>query len=298
MGKKEVELIRRFLQFMGYRILSLTVREKPDAQATVEKDGRQLLLGIEHTQYHVDTPPGATGGSPGAKLASFWGEVQERLECLQESFKLPVDCRVRLHNDMEPRMNEAPHLADQLVRLAKKELETAIPNRGDSVEYNIRKRGEPKPIKKATPNGGQRVYINRLPDGYPLLQKYVRSLEIKNVVDSGVLFAWPCANTSVANVGVDPRHVATAVRNKAREASHYDWGDAKEKWLVICAHGSPIVSNAGPLPELVDWQRADLTQDCQSSRFDRIFFYQSLYPWCQPIWPFGPAVKRDRNGAL
>ena len=261
--KKEIErsYIRECLELMGYQVRRLIMREKPDAQAIVHKDGRNMQIGIELTRYHVDAPPGTCGGSPGSCLDSFWREVQRSLERRVTRMKRPptVDALTFLKPDARPRPADARLFAAELLRL---------------MIASSPKRGETKWIESFSPQCGLlRKYASkvRFTDAYPL-----------------VLLHWHCANTSAAMIGVSMDCITKHVEEKASKAKRYDWGNADERWLIICASGRPIVSGGGARPDQLDWRNDELTRACAASGFGRIFFFELVRRWCQPVWPYGP----------
>jgi hypothetical protein len=126
---------------------------------------------------------------------------------------------------------------------------------------------------------------------FPLITKYVRKLTLVNIAPLEC-FHWRCADVSVACVGINLGHVAACIRQKARENSGYQWGGVEQRWLLICASGWPISSRAGPQPEAAKWDAPELQVACRESGFNRVFFYERVCGWCQPVWPHGQARHR------
>ncbi|MFW6119038.1 MAG: hypothetical protein ACOC7S_01735 [Planctomycetota bacterium] len=269
-SEKEAELayIRQALALMGYEVFEPTCVERPDAHMRVRKQGEELRLGIEHTLYHVDAPPGAEGGSPGHRLDAFWRAVQDSLEerLLPREPQLTANVHVFLRRDEEPRFSQAEAMAGELIRLAEENL----------------------PPEK----GG--VEMREFSGDYPLLDGYVERVTVTNIAPA-VSFRWGCADVSVSSVGVQLNHVVRAVNRKAEQCHDYDWGKVGGRWLMICAEGIPIVSGGGPYPERVEWRRDDVVAACSSSGFDRVLFYEWHYQWCQPVWPYESAYSKERD---
>lgn len=259
-------LIREFLEFMGFAVSRLTASERPDARATVTKDGTRSRIGIEVTLYQVDAAPGANGGSPGTQLDAFWREVQKSLRrrLVARRRALTLHVHVFLKKGQRALLSDARGLAAELVAFA----------------------------QENAPRPKQSVCIATLPSRYPLLCQYMREVRITNTAPA-VGFRWVCADTSVASVGVQLNYVTQHVARKGNKCRNYRWGNVDERWLLICAAGTPIVSCAGPCPESVDWQDEELITVCKASGFDRIYFYERPWQWCQPIWPYDPAIRKQ-----
>lgn len=265
--KTELTLIREALELMGYHVSKLRGSEKPDAHAEVTRGGATHRLGIEHTRYHVDVPPDATGGSPGSRLDNVWNEVRKSLfrRLRPRKHQLPVSVHVYMHRDKELPVRESRNFAAELVSLVEKN----IPEQDGGVELEI------------------------FPNTYPLLRKYCSEVAIDNIAPA-VSFDWSCANTSGSWVGVQLDHVVHHVCEKAEKRRNYQQTGMDEIWLIICAEGTPIVSSAGPCLGGVEWTKHDLVAACKSSGFDRILFYERTLQWCQPVWPFGKVYSKAK----
>ena len=262
--RAEKFLIRKFLESLGYDVPRLAGGERPDARATVSRDGRTSRLGVELTLYHVDAAPGTKKGSHGSQLHAFWQEVQRSLFRRLNPRRTPLtlDVHVSLKRGVKTYPSEARSLAAELVAFAQE--------------------NAPKP--------GQRVSVKAFPGTYPLIEKYMRKVIVSNIAPA-VAFHWGCTEASTASVGVVVEHVTKHVETKGRKCRTYKWGNVDGRWLLICASGWPIVSSAGPRPESVDWRSAELVEACISSGFDKIFFYERPWEWCQQVWPYRPAIK-------
>jgi hypothetical protein len=82
--QKKVErlLVGEFLEnALGVIVRRLLGRvpPRPDVYAVIEKLGRKSTIEVELTEYQVDTPSESKGGSPGARLNSYWQLVQQSL---------------------------------------------------------------------------------------------------------------------------------------------------------------------------------------------------------------------------
>ena len=58
------------------------------------------------------------------------------------------------------------------------------------------------------------------------------------------------------------------------------------------ATGYPIVSNAGPRPEFVEWKKSGVVETAENSGFDNVFFWDRVHKWCKPLKPVGPTIKK------
>ena len=268
--KKEAErfLAREFLAFMGFKLIRLVSAEKPDIFATVEKGERRLRVGIELTEYYVDAPPSTRSGSPTARVEDFWQEVQTsiRRRVAQRRELWHVTGLVFLKEKEVPKGGVALGVARELVELA---MEQAVPPQGEAC-------------------------LAIFSSSYPLLRQFVSEVYLSGT-GRAIRLSWTCGTTSAANVGVVSQYIIEIIRTKSAKAEAYDWKGAQERWLLICATGSPIVSSAGPHPEFVDWKNAHLVEAAKNSGFDRLFFWERPWDWCKPLWPDGEIVSKENK---
>ena len=284
--KDEILYITEALKLLGYTIHKICARERPDAFATVQRGGKPQDLGIEHTRYRVDAPPGKCGGSPGERLAEFWREVQRSLLRRLAPRKKPLTAYVCvLLDEQRPApIAKARDFAAELVRLA----ENSAPERGKRSRFMA----IDAPLTLSCRNNRGHI----IPQEYPLLRDYAKEVAITNT-DPVVHFLWGCTNTSAAFVGVQIDRLVAIIKKKAELARSYDWRSVQERWLMICAQGSSIVGMAGWHPEWADWQRNDVVDACKSSGFHRVYFFDYLKHWCQPVWcALGRNDGTDKGG--
>ena len=86
---KDVELATSFIEKFGFKVLEINKYEtgsnKPDVKAKISKNGNQIVIGIELTQYYGDADHG--NPSPGQRLEKIWREIisnrieQAKIEC-------------------------------------------------------------------------------------------------------------------------------------------------------------------------------------------------------------------------
>jgi hypothetical protein len=81
------------------------------------------------------------------------------------------------------------------------------------------------------------------------------------------------------------KYIKSAIKNKNKKATKYNWGNANEKWLLIAASGGNLSNNAGPATQNVNWADIELLNSCSNSLFDRIVFWERIrcwYKWLKP----------------
>src|SRR5688572_16534719 len=101
MRKRQKQFEKSLVRFFLEHVLGLSVRRllgrkppRPDTYCVVERNGESDILEIELIEYQVDAPIGHGGGSPGERLNSFWGKVQESLR--RRLTRRPIEVEVRV----------------------------------------------------------------------------------------------------------------------------------------------------------------------------------------------------------
>ncbi len=262
--KAEIKIIRGFLSFIGCKTLRVIPHEKPDAMVDIKEKGRRKKIGVEHTEYHVDAPPGKP--SPGRKVHSFWHYVQSSIR-RRVSHRPDIQHMTGLvffRKNNFPNKLKARDLAGELVRLA---------------------------AESSVALDDERT-INKFSDKYPTLKAYVRKVSFIGT-GSARCVSWECADANVSSIGVSAKELACIIRNKTKEFPKYCWGEVKERWFLISASGTTIFNSAGARPESVNWTLPEFQSACHSVGIDRIFFWDRMYNWYKEIWPGAPVVKRE-----
>ena len=112
-------------------------------------------------------------------------------------------------------------------------------------------------------------------------------LEIK-LTDDAVFASrccWTCTNITTGYMRLNLEYIKSAIKNKNKKATKYNWANATEKWLLITASSSNLSNNAGPARQNVNWADPKLLDLCCESLFDRIVFWErvrSWYKWLKP----------------
>jgi hypothetical protein len=287
MAQKKVEklLIREFLEnVLGMTIRRLQGRSPPraDARAVIKANGRDAVLEIELTEYHVDRPCDQKGGSPGARLNSFWGNVRESLYRRLTRKPINVEVLVTLDDASAVKADKARAFAEELVRFARG---FDFPPPG-TCTITVFKPQFPR-MAEYMPSSEDFI-VRDLRPNFPLLAEFVTRLILTKV--SYHALHWTCTNASAAMVGLSIERVKADVQKKANKA--YKWGKNAEKWLLICASGGSIVGTAGPQPAPETWQDEELLATCSKSPFHRIYFWDRPHRWQKRLlW----ARKRGRK---
>ena len=272
--QKDVEkfLVRNFLE----NAIGLTVRRllsrlppKPDIYAVVERNEQKSALEIELTEYQVDSSGDQEGGSPGARLNSFWRKVQASLYRRLSRKPLNVEVLVTLDNPSAVKVRTARAFAEELVRLARG---FDFPASGSC---NITVFKPRFPLMARYLHTSEACIVKDLHPEFPVLAKYASKLTLTRVSYTG--FLWQCTNASAAMVGFSSKRVADDIRRKANNT--YKWAKNSEKWLLVCASGDAIVGTAGPPPALDIWQDEALQAACIASPFERVYFWDRPHGW-------------------
>ncbi len=239
------------MEFMNYRVLNLKTNEKPDVQATVEMGEKRLKIGVEHTDYYVDTKPGES--SPGKQLASTWRQVQTsiRRRISHRPILQHITGLVAFKRNRSLPLRHANDLAKELVQLAQ--------------DYSVNHSGE-RTITKFLSN-------------FPLLNAYISKVILIKTDCRNV--SWECINVNASSIGVSADEISLIVSQKAPKSFKYCRAQLDELWLVITASASTIFQSTGPCADLVYWESPPLEAACRSTAFDRIFFWDRIYNWYQ-----------------
>ncbi len=269
----EIRIIREFLSFMGCKVLRMTSNEKPDAFMIIEEAGKRKKVGVEHTEYHVDAPPGES--SLGKRTYGFWRLVQSSIRR-----------RVR----QRPKIQHMTGLV-----FLKGNKKDCLPDPETSQAKNLAKDLAGELVKlaldsKLAPNGKQT--IRKFLDESPLLRDYVRKVELAGT-GSARCVSWECADANVSSIGVSAEEIAVIIQNKAKKFPKYKWYDVSERWLLISASGATVFNLAGARTEHVDWGLRELLDACSSAGVDRIFFWDRAFNWYKEVWPSGRLVKHE-----
>ena len=269
--QKEIEqfLIREFLRCLDYRISSPKWEERPDALLTLNRGKIRKRVGIEHTAYFNNTVAGMC--SPTTPIAEFWRIVQSSLirRISHRKHLGSIEARVKFKSNLPKSKNpskQAKQLAKELVAFV-----------------------EAHPVSKSNYPSFCRQHFS----GYPTLESLICSLLLFRRTDDAVFTSrcsWMCSNISTGNIGLNLRNIKTDIENKNKKAVSYNWGRAKEKWLLIAAAGNVSNHAGGPIQD-VNWTDTELLELCRNSPFDRIVFWERHRCWCKWLKPNKPIVE-------
>ena len=269
--EREILLIREFLGHLGYKILRAKWKEqeRPDALLTLSKgkQGKRIVIAIEHTDYFNDTEPGKR--SPLTPINDFWRVVQASLirRVSHRKHLAGVEVSVNLRGK-PPIPKKHKELAKQLA----KELIAFM---------------EAHPVRKL-----DELYFRRRDrrnfNGYPMLESMLSWLWLSRWTNDLVpasRSSLTCSNLRAGFIGLNLRYIEIAIAKKNKKAKKYSWGDAEEKWLLIAASGGIINNSAGPAIPDVDWANTNMLDLCRNSPFDKIVFwerYRCWHKWLKP----------------
>ena len=280
--KKERErfLIREFLSGLGYRILRAQWPERPDALVKVTDGARVLWIGIEHTDYHVDAPPGVR--SPGGAIRAFWRLVQASLvrrishrSCLQST-----------RASVSFRRGKVAALPDRLP--AGKRLARSIAS--ELVDHAL--------AQSVGPGGLCISWSRDLRSDHPLLASWLNEVTLwrqEEEIPVNPYFDWRCVEATAACIGPVKEHFVRIVGVKAEKARTYCWRNAEERWLLVVASGSTPYSRIGPWTRDVEQSLASARPACETSPFDHVFVWERIGDWHKQVWPDAPVVHLDRR---
>ncbi|MFA5252328.1 MAG: hypothetical protein WC454_07075 [Phycisphaerae bacterium] len=264
--QKEFEqfLIREFLDCLGYRISNPVWTEKPDALLTLSKGRKRKRVAIEHTEYFNDTKAGCL--SPLTPIERFWRLVQaslvRRISHRKHLTGILATVNIKANLSLHKEKELARQLAKELVNFAE--------------AYQVRQSEHLR-------------FCCRDFNGYPMLKSMLSSLRLSRWTDDAALASrcsWKCSNITTGCIRLNMEYIKSAIKNKNKKATKYNWGDANEKWLLIAASGGNLSNNAGPAAiQNVNWADPELLDSCSKSPFDRIVFWERIrhwYKWLKP----------------
>ena len=112
---------------------------------------------------------------------------------------------------------------------------------------------------------------------YPLVAQYISSmlLQVNNVAQGP--FLWQL--DQAAYIGVNCQQLQKMIEKKCKKQKEYSWGNANEKWLLLCA-GVTVPSDGADL--LSNDFRDDLRalkrrEGVKNSVFDKIIFWDRVF---------------------
>lgn len=273
-SERERFLIREFLRSMGYQVVRATYPDPPDAILTVVRESERLRLGIELTDYHLDSAPGQS--SPAARLNSMF-------EAIQASIVRRIS-----HRKDRDRLGELEGTFHLRTGLRKQH---ARPLAGEIVDF----------LSAVKLKRGERKVFSSFGPGHKLMCEYVSNLRLRRRGFAGYSNShcnWRCFNTGTGNVGIVTDVIEAHIRQKAKKAAAYRRHNMDQLWLLITAAGDFVQRRAGPLTRDEERRMDSLRGVGQSSGFDRVLFWERVGDWCKEIWPGAPAVRFDQHGGV
>ena len=241
-------LIREFLGHLGYRISNPKWPERPDALLTLSKDRKKKRVAIEHTEYFNDTEAGRL--SPLTPIAEFWQLVQASLirRVSHRKHLTGILATINIKGNLSLPKELARQLAKELVNFV--EAHQVKPS--EFLRFNCRDF-----------------------NGYPTLVSMLSSLRLLRGTDDVVPASrccWICANITTGYIRLNLKYIKSAIKNKNKKATGYNWDNANEKWLLIAASSSNLSNNAGPASQNVNWADPSCWT-CAASRYSIESFF-------------------------
>jgi hypothetical protein len=267
--QKECEqlLIREFLGHLGYTISNPQWPDSPDALLTLSDGRKRKRIAIEHTEYFNDTVAGCL--SPLTAIAEFWQFVQASLirRISHRKHLTGISATINIKEDLSlpKKLAGQKDLARQLAKKLVNFVEAHQVRQSEHLRFR------------------SRDFI-----GYPILNTMLSSLRLSRWTYDPVYAsrcAWTCSNITTGYIRLDLKYIKSAIKNKNKKATKYNWGSANEKWLLIAASSSNLSNGAGPASQNVNWVDPELLDLCCASLFDRIVFWERVrcwYKWLKP----------------
>ncbi len=270
--QKEYEqfLIREFLDHLGYKISNPEwKRESPDALLTLSKGkGKsKKRVGIEHTDYFNDTVAGQC--SPLTPIADFWLLVQASLirRVSHRKHLTGILADIYIKDNLSLPNESARPLAKELIDF----VEAHRVGQSESLRFRCHDF-----------------------NGYPMLESMLSRLRLSRWTDDAVHASrccWVCANITSGYIRLNLNYIKSAIKNKNKKATGYNWDNANEKWLLIAASGGNLSNNAGRDMQNVNWADPELLDLCRNSLFDRIVFWERIRRWYKWLKPSEKVVQ-------
>jgi len=268
--EQEILLAGEYLDQKGivYSALSPRNPPEPDVRVTCNINGRTRRIGIELTDYHVDSR--LKNDRPYSPRRSLLGSWETIVSVVQNEFveKHPILTEFEVHATLDevhiPSKNKCKDVARDLVNFLLPRL-TSIEHRFQQDHFV---RGS-----LLDPNGefANNPYVRRHFESLRVWRKYDRPKQ---------RIFWSCFDGSA--IGLRRDIIEDIIRRKSCKATDYDTDELDEMWLLIAASGATSVNRGTPM--LTDEARKSLTcedivEAAKSSPFDRIFFWERVGDW-------------------
>lgn len=264
---QERNIIEGFLTRLMLTQCELRAGERPDFM--ISFDNGTLLVGCELTLFNNDFASERQHvGSPERRFHSQWKQVAKALRRrLDEegghlSYLYGSVCLT----------TPSFYLFDQL-------------NSADLVEEIV------EAIKKTDGSGVLATFDNQR---FPLLSKFVASVYLRDCEpETGIL--WWCSHLQSGEIKDPNGTLVGIVAEKATKEFRYDWGEAREKWLLIYAAGTGLADlahlNTNPA----------IAEQVKEIPFSHVFLWNKwsediieLFPYFKPIMSEGKTLFVNR----
>jgi hypothetical protein len=118
--------------------------------------------------------------------------------------------------------------------------------------------------------------------GFPTMTQLLSSVQLWRHWFLGTSDArgwWRCGNLTAGHVCLNLSHIKYVIKEHNKRALNYtNWGDARERWLLIACGSGEVNTQAAPDFRSLKWDDSELTTLCDKSPFDRIVVSD---PWRQ-----------------
>lgn len=256
-------LIREFLAHLGVQADNIdATRERPDARIECFIDGQRKIIGLDVTEYQVDTQD--QGGSRAQALESAWNRIWDRIQ--SESFPKyaqlhQIGVQIFFDKQNPPRTRQADQIADELSQFLV------------SVSDRINEEG---------------LFFRRSAgdfDGWNLLKACTEKLRAYRYAPARKgPSLWQ--RSDAAHVGIVSEVLTRILAKKRKARRGYNLAGADEYWLLIAAGAGVSSSCAGPQWHCSDELRSQPIRDAASEAgFDRVYFWERASQWCEMVYP-------------
>ena len=269
MTKQEHEkaVVECFFAAMKVPICKIQSSDKPDVIVTTSENSRRHI-GVELRVHYNDES--VHRGSHGQRLLNFWADVQRHVETLKK--RHPSLSEIHAYVTLDKHKLSKRSLGSLAQRLAQRfahELVTFVSQESQTASSDI----------IIIPDWNERECNQFV--GHPLLEEYVREVTIRKD-----LYARWDANVNPSFVGVNTKTLAEIIKEKNTKARNYNRASLNELWLLIAAPHDSTFNSMHNHPEQVKFHVPEITQACEGTPFDKIFFWSSPpHEWHRQIWP-------------
>lgn len=262
--KKEIELyyLNEFLNASGliHKVTTITEYERPDFLLKLNKK----YIGIEVTTYYKEI---GRKGSRRKSQEKVWSSLQDKLSSITSG--TPIDhliifCSPMIINDkfITPEDDETQNLVDELRQFVNEIIERST-NFKDII----------------------RVASSDIPDNRSYIKKFVRRIQILPV-SASISGNWRFTTLTGGVIEMKEIDLENIIIKKKRIAVDYDKTKFDELWLLITAPADTPASAGSFNMENVGIYAEGLTNICNDSGFDQIWYFSGIGHRTLRLFPF------------